>query len=100
MPLPEILVCANGPGLLESRIKIALQIAGRLRSHIQVAFFRAAQNPSTVPTYAPAFNYSPQRGLAESVWDKDLAELARAKAIYDRLVTSKGCWIGQAAGLR
>ena len=88
MAVTEILVCANGSGLLESRLKIALQVAGRLASHIQVVFFQQAENPATVPTYGPTFGYSAQHGLAQSTWDAEAAELARAKALYDRWVAA------------
>ncbi len=88
MPNTEILICANGPGLLESRLNIALQVAAELKSHIEVVFFRAAQDPATVPRYAPAFNYSPDHDLAQSVWDKEFDQVVRAKAIYDRWIAS------------
>ena len=90
MSATEILVCANGPGLLESRLRTALQVTAKLASHIQVVFFRQAENPAAVSSYGPTFSYSPERDLAQSAWDAEAAELARAKALYDRWVAANG----------
>lgn len=84
MPITEILVCANGPGLLESRLKLALQVGRAFQSRIEVVFFREAQNPSAVPSYEAGFNASPRHDLARSAWDEEAGRLARAKETYDR----------------
>ena len=88
MPVTELLVCANGPGLLESRLKLAFQVAGAFKAHVEVVFFREAQNPSTVAADAIPFNASPRHDLAQSVWDEEAGRLARAKEIYDRCLAS------------
>ena len=88
MTITDILVCANGPGLLESRLKIARQIADRLGAQIEVIFFREAQDPAAVPLMGSAFTYFPQQhDAAQSVWDQEAGQRARAKDAYDR-------WLG------
>ena len=85
MTVTEILVCANGPGLLESRIRIARQLADRLEAHVEVVFYREAPDPATVPSMASGFNYFPQQhDAAQSVWDEEMAHADRAKDVYDR----------------
>ena len=88
MSMTEILVCANGPGLLESRLKLAFQVARAFKSRIEVVFFRDAQNPSAVPLYEAGFNASPRHDLARSTWDEEAGRLARAKETFNRCVTS------------
>lgn len=88
MPITEILVCANGPGLLESRLKIARQVAGRFGSHVEVIFFREAQDPAAVPLLGMTFDISPQHDAAQSVWDEETGQMARAKDVYDRWMAS------------
>ena len=90
MPVTEILVCANGPGLLESRLGIARQVADRFASHVEVVFFREAQNPAAVPAMGTAFNASPQHDLAQPAWDREMGQMAHAKEAYDRWVASAG----------
>ena len=88
MAVTEILVCANGPGLIESRLKTALQVAGRLASHIHVVFFRQVEDPATVSPYGPTFSYSPKHDLAQSAWNTEAVDVARAKALFERRVAS------------
>lgn len=81
----EILVCANGPGLLESRLRIARRIADRFEAHVEAVFFREALNPATVPSMAPGFTYLPQqRAAAQSAWDEETAQAEHAKDAFDR----------------
>lgn len=88
MPITDILVCANGPGLLESRLDLASQLAGALRSSIEVIFFQEAQDPATIPVMGPAFNYSPEHDLARSAWEKEAGQMARAKDAFHRWMAS------------
>lgn len=106
VPVSEILVCANGPGRLESRLRIARQVADRFASHVEVVFFREAQNPAAVPVLGTACSASPQHDLAQPAWDQETDQMARAKDAYDRWMASAGTrlarWsavVGSAAGL-
>ena len=87
-PITDLLVCANGPGLLESRLDIALQVAGAFRSHIEVVFFQEAQDPATVPVMGPAFNYSTEHDVAQSRWEKEAGQITRAKDTFHRWMAS------------
>ncbi len=97
MPITEILVCANGPGVLESRLRIARRVADTFGSHIEVIFFREAQNPAAVPVMGAAFNDSPQHDLARSVWDKETDQMDRAKDAYDQWIASNDAASGTMA---
>jgi nucleotide-binding universal stress UspA family protein len=88
MSVTEILVCANGPGLLESRLKLASQVARAFKSRVEVVFFREAQNPPAIPLYEAGFNSSPRHDLARSAWDEEADRVAHAKETFDRCVKS------------
>ena len=90
MAVTEIPVCANGPGLLESRLKSARQVADRFASHVEVIFFREAQSLAAVPMIGTAFNASPRHDLAQPARDQETGRMARAKDAFDRWMASAG----------
>ena len=75
---------------MESRLRIARQVADRFASHVEVVFFREAPNPAVVPVMGIAFNASPQRDLAQPAWDRETGQIARAKEAYDRWMAPDG----------
>lgn len=83
MPARNIVVCANGNGVLASRLKLALAIATRLGSEIQVLAFRSARPPSILDRDFPGMQGGRE---LDGDWERENAAMAGWRATYDLLL--------------
>lgn len=83
MAYGQILLCANGPGLIDSKLHVAMQLARRFGSHLSVTYFREAVLPAQAER-RPDCCDGPQAALAQSAWDQEAVHLSLARVAYDR----------------
>ena len=88
-PTGVIVVCANGAGMLESKLQIAFRIGQQFASHVQVIFFRevesSAMSSRMIPDDDPAW-----QNLARSKWETETACMDDAKRTFDLCLASIG----------
>jgi nucleotide-binding universal stress UspA family protein len=83
MAYAQILLCANGPGLIDSKLQVAVQLARRFHSHLSVTFFREVMLPAQAERRSECSD-DPQAALVQAAWDQEAEGLSRARIAYDR----------------
>ena len=95
MPITEILICANGPGSLSSRLGLASQIADVFDIYVGVVFFLSAAIPLEATANALPLDDAEAHQAAFDVWDDDAADAAAHRRIYDQWLADEGASPGQ-----
>ena len=91
MPFDDVLICANGPGLIESRLELASQLTNRFECHVRAVFFRSALDPLSTNADAIPFNdVSAQQDTLTRAWNDEAVEIQKAKNAYIRWSTLRG----------